>query len=136
MINQSNSIINIPQSNKGKSTSDEQTISRQSATYYHHEAIERLRDETEYDVNTGLINTKHADTRIQQRGIKNEWIQLVLEYGDEKFQHTKNTISVSLKKHGIKKIKRCFGNSVDINKLRRLYLVLTHDNVLITCAYR
>jgi hypothetical protein len=84
----------------------------------------------------GVICTKHAEDRIKQRGIKREWMSLLLDYGRETYQKGKRTYSVSLDKAGIKKIKRSYGNAFDLSKLRRLYLILTEDYIVITCAYR
>ena len=84
----------------------------------------------------GLTHTKHANKRMQQRGIKLSWVKLVLEYGCETYQKTKRTYTVSLDKKGIKKLKRDSQNLTDVSKLRHLYLLLTEDFVLVTCAYR
>lgn len=78
----------------------------------------------------------HARARMQQRGIKAAWIDLLLQYGKYVYQSGKKTYSISLDKRGIKAIKRTLGNLVDIEKLRRIYLVLSHDATLVTCAYR
>jgi hypothetical protein len=98
--------------------------------------VTRLNDDVLSSDPIGVIQTKHAVARIKQRGIKNAWINLVLEYGEESFQSNHKSISVSLNKNGIEQIKQIYGNTYNLSKLRRLYLVLTHDYVLITCAYR
>ena len=105
-------------------------------TAYVSNGVTRLNDDVLSSDPIGVTQTKHAIARIKQRGIKNAWINLVLEYGEESFQSNHKSISVSLNKNGIKQIKRIYGNTFNLSKLRRLYLVLTHDYVLITCAYR
>jgi hypothetical protein len=84
----------------------------------------------------GVIYSSHAVSRIKQRGIKTTWITLLLEYGCELYQQGKGTYTYSFDKASIKKIKRIYGNTFSLSKLRSLYLVLSEDNVVITCAYR
>lgn len=84
----------------------------------------------------GLTCTKHANKRMKQRGIKFYWVKLVLEYGCEAYQKKKRTYTVALDKKGIKKLKRNSQSLTNLTKLRRLYLILSEDFVLITCAYR
>jgi uncharacterized protein YjlB len=83
-----------------------------------------------------VILSQHAQTRIQQRGIKNDWIALVLEYGHYIYQSGKHVYTISLDKSGIKQIKKKFGDSVELSKLRHLYLILSDESVVVTCAYR
>ena len=83
-----------------------------------------------------VILSDHAQARIQQRGIKPSWISIVLEYGHYIYQSGKHTYTVSLDKSGIKQIKKSFGDLVDLGKLRKLYLILSDDSVVVTCAYR
>lgn len=86
---------------------------------------------------TSNINfTNHALARKQQRGIKDSWIDLVLEFGHYIYQKSKHAYSVSLDKTGIKRIKETYGNLVYLNKLRRVYVILSEDSAVITCAYR
>lgn len=86
---------------------------------------------------TSNINfTDHALARKQQRGIKDSWIDLVLEFGQYIYQKSKHTYTVSLDKTGIKKIKQTYGDLVELNKLRRMYVILSDDSSVITCAYR
>ena len=86
---------------------------------------------------TSNINfTHHAVARKQQRGIKDSWIALVLEFGHYIYQKGKHTYTVSLDKTGIKKIKQAYGDLVELNKLRCMYVILSEDSAVITCAYR
>lgn len=78
----------------------------------------------------------HAKRRMQQRCIKESWLALILEFGKRCYQNGKRTSSIFLDKQGIKKIKATFGIQVDVDKIRNIYLVLSNDNVLVTCAYR
>lgn len=80
--------------------------------------------------------TDHAIVRMKQRGIKPAWINLLLEYGCYAYQNSQKTYSIYLNKSSIKRIKMHFGNLVDLSKLRRVYLIMTSDSVLVTCAYR
>lgn len=86
--------------------------------------------------NTNIIFSDHAITRMQQRGIRPAWINILLEYGCYAYQNSKKTYSIFLNKSGVKRIKKHFGNIVDLTKLRRVYLILSDESVLITCAYR
>lgn len=83
-----------------------------------------------------VICTDHANTRIQQRGIKPAWVNLVLEYGQEQYQKGRRSYSFSLNKSGISNIKRDYRNTFDIQKLRKIYVIVGDDDALITCAYR
>lgn len=85
---------------------------------------------------TEVLLSEHAKTRLKQRGIKKSWISLVLEYGRYIYQSGKHTYTVSLNKSGINQIKKAFGELVDLTKLRSLYLILSEDSVVVTCAYR
>jgi len=85
---------------------------------------------------TSLVLTKHAKARVQQRGIQPYWITLVLEYGKEAYQKGKHSYSFSLDKLGLKRIKDTYGAITDINKLRQLYVVVSEDGAIVTCAYR
>lgn len=85
---------------------------------------------------SNIAITDHAIARMKQRGIKPAWISLLLEYGCYVYQSSKKTYSISLNKTGIKQIKKHFGDLVDLSKLRRIYLILSDDSVLVTCAYR
>lgn len=78
----------------------------------------------------------HAQARMQQRGIKDSWIALVLEYGHYLYQSGKHSYTISLDKSGIQQIKQKFGDLVELSKLRRLYLILSDNSVVVTCAYR
>ena len=80
--------------------------------------------------------TDHALSRKRQRGIKDLWISLVLEFGQYIYQKGKHTYTVSLEKGGVRQIQRTYGDLVELTKLRRMYLVLSEDSVVITCAYR
>jgi len=90
------------------------------------------------DINTleDVICTVHANTRIQQRGIKPAWVNLVLEYGHEQYQKGRGSYSFSLNKSSIRNIKRDYQNTFDIQKLRKIYVIVSDDDALITCAYR
>jgi len=83
-----------------------------------------------------LLFTQHAKARMQQRGIKPQWVDLVLEYGREVYQQGRHSYSVSLEKLGIQKLKTTYGAIKDLNKLRQMYVVLADDGAIVTCAYR
>ena len=85
---------------------------------------------------TDIAITDHAIARMKQRGIKPAWVSLLLEYGCYAYQKSKKTYSISLNKSGIKEIKKNFGDLVNLSKIRRIYLILSNDSVLVTCAYR
>jgi len=80
--------------------------------------------------------TNHAMKRMQQRSIKHEWINLVLEYGNEVYQKGNQSYSFSLDKVGVKKIKNTLKRQEDWKKLRQLYVVVSNDGAIVTCAYR
>jgi hypothetical protein len=83
-----------------------------------------------------IVFSNHAKVRMQQRGINKTGIAFLLEYGRYAYQSSRHCYSISLDKSGLKKIKRQFGNLNILPKLRRLYLILSDDSVVITCAYR
>ena len=78
----------------------------------------------------------HAKARMQQRGINKTGVAFLLEYGQYRYQKSKHCYSVFLDKPGIKKIKQQFGDLDMLPKLRRIYLILSDDCTIITCAYR
>jgi len=80
--------------------------------------------------------TRHAEIRMQQRCIKESWLALILEFGKRCYQNGKKSCSIFLDKKGIKKLKEAFGDLVDVNKIRNIYIIISNDNVLVTCAYR
>jgi len=88
------------------------------------------------EITEEVIFSAHAQARIKQRGIKKSWLALLLEYGHYIYQSGKHSYTVSLDKTGIKKIKQTYGDLVELNKLRRMYVVLSEDSAVITCAYR
>ena len=83
-----------------------------------------------------LSFSDHANMRMQQRGIKKAWIDLVLEYGRETYQNGRHSSSFSLDSSSVKKIKKTHGELAELSKIRKLYLILSDDDVVITCAYR
>ena len=98
--------------------------------------IERYTHSVSKLVPQGIEYSEHAKVRKQQRGIKDWWVSIVLDYGNYEYQNGKHTYSISLNKASLKSIKRTFGKLVDIEKLRRLYVIMSEDSVVITCAYR
>ena len=87
-------------------------------------------------INEEVILSNHAEARIKQRGIKKDWLALLLEYGHYIYQNGKHAYTVSLDKSGLKEIKKKFGERLDLTKLRSLYLILSDESVVVTCAYR
>jgi hypothetical protein len=83
-----------------------------------------------------LVLTKHAKVRMKQRSIKSHWVNLVLEYGKEAYQKGKRSTSFSLDKLGVQKLKKAYGKFEDLNKLRQVYVVVSDDGAVVTCAYR
>lgn len=97
-----------------------------------HHALEQL---TGSSLET-VVFSHHAGIRMQQRGIQKAWVALLLEYGKRVYQSGKKTVTVSLDKKGTAAVKKAFGNVIDVSKLRRIYLILSNDSVVVTCAYR
>lgn len=87
-------------------------------------------------LNGGFICTTHADIRKQQRGISNQLVDLVLKYGRYSYIKGQHCYRVSLDKFGLKKLQNNASIPTEISKLRKLYLVLSEENQIITCAYR
>ena len=103
--------------------------------------INRLSNKLDYSSKNNTIVpylsfTNHANKRMQQRGIRKAWIDLVLEYGRETYQNGKHTSSFSLDNSSVKQIKKTYGDISELSKIRKLYLILSDDDVVITCAYR
>lgn len=88
------------------------------------------------NITSNVIFTDHALARKQQRGMKESWVDMLLEYGQYIYQKGKHTYTVSLNKSGINQIKEAYGNLVELSKLRRMYVIVSEDLVVITCAYR
>ena len=85
-----------------------------------------------------LINTNHAASRIEQRGIPPMFISLLMQYGEKSHSGHDGIIRYFSKKSK-KKMKYELGNSI-INQLSRfmnIYLVHSRDEkVLITAGRR
>lgn len=99
--------------------------------------IEDIGSQANDDRRAWLALTKHAKGRMQQRGIKTRWIELVLEYGREVYQKGRQSYKISLDKIGIKKIQSIYGSFEDLRKLRSVYVIVAADDgAIVTCAYR
>ena len=99
--------------------------------------IEDIGSQANDDRRAWLALTKHAKDRMQQRGIKTRWIELVLEYGREVYQKGRQSYKISLDKIGIKKIQSIYGSFEDLHKLRSVYVIVAADDgAIMTCAYR
>jgi len=83
-----------------------------------------------------VLASDHAARRKQQRGISDQAVELVLKFGRYVYQSGRKTYSVSLDKKGIQALRRRYGQVKELSKLRNMYLILSSDNVLVTCAYR
>ncbi len=95
-----------------------------------------LNDQQTSHISSNVNFTHHAEVRKQQRGIKDSWIDLVLEFGHYIYQKGKHSYTVFLDKSGIKQIQQTYGDLVELTKLRRMYVILSEDSTVITCAYR
>jgi len=68
--------------------------------------------------------TRHANKRIQQRGFKKEYLELLLKYGDYK-RKPGNVMEVRITKKEISRITQ------DINVLKRKLLNLKNKRILV-----
>jgi hypothetical protein len=78
--------------------------------------------------------TRHARTRMQQRGILSDDIHCLVRYGRTEYDHHGSRI-LYLDKAGRERISVRLGSRL-AERLCRLYAVLGHDGALVTVGHR
>jgi len=80
-----------------------------------------------------MYKTKHAETRQQQRGIKNETVDLLLQYGKKTYKNN-GTAVLCFPKKVQTQLEQEYKN---IKNLRNAYaLITTNENRIITVGHR
>ena len=81
--------------------------------------------------------TQHAKARMQQRAISADLLEMLLEFGEIKF-NGRGTEIVTFPKRVIKKLKTELPHQsfVSIEKHLNVYTVLSNDDALITVGHR
>lgn len=84
-------------------------------------------------MNTNILYTKHAAQRCEQRGISNQAIDIILNYGH--FDYVRGAKAWSMSKQ-----EKCFARYDLGNKFKKVekklgYLIISHDDTLITVAH-
>ena len=81
--------------------------------------------------------TQHARARMQQRAISAELLEILLEFGEIKF-NGRGTEIVTFPKRAIKKLKTELPHHsfVSLEKHLNVYAVLSKDDALITVGHR
>lgn len=78
--------------------------------------------------------TKHCEQRMSQRGISNELIELVFEYGESHVHDGADVTSIQKEKIKELRLESCLSNQV-LDKLSRIYVVEI-DGRIITTSHR
>jgi len=80
-----------------------------------------------------MYKTKHAEIRQQQRGIKNETVDLLLQYGKRKYKSNGTAVLCFPRKVQI----QLEQEHKDIKNLKNAYaLITTNENRIITVGHR
>ena len=80
-----------------------------------------------------MYKTKHAETRQQQRGIKNETVDLLLQHGKKTYKNN-GTVVLCFPKKIQAQLEQDHKN---IKNLRNAYaLITTNENRIITVGHR
>jgi hypothetical protein len=80
--------------------------------------------------------TGHARARMQQRGIRAEALDCLLEFGREAFDHRGHAVILYLDKRARRRLARTQPGRKDVERLARCYAVLSREGEVITVGHR
>lgn len=82
-----------------------------------------------YQIYQNTVLSPHATKRIQQRGIKMKYVQLIFEYADREISVGKGCTSLSVSKSWLNKLVKmgCIGRQM-AEKIIKFVIVLVDDN--------
>lgn len=83
----------------------------------------------------GLILTKHFNERLQQRGLKDTVIDVLIQYGEQR-PCRYGVISIRFTKVTLAEIKADYDSTIfrACERFRNTYIIMSEDGVLITVA--
>lgn len=80
--------------------------------------------------------SNHAKTRMQQRGITQDYLPLVLGYGQKEYDG-RGGVRYFMSERSIKKLEKLFGPAQWLDKIRGVYAVVNVGNdAVLTVAHR
>jgi len=79
--------------------------------------------------------TAHARKRLQQRGITEYFVDVLLDFGSTQKSHDGSEI-VFLRKHDKRLVEGSLGDEKKFHRLRNAYLILSRSGNVITAGYR
>ena len=79
--------------------------------------------------------TRHAQARMQQRGIRADAVEALLEYGREAFDH-RGGVVLYFDKAARRRLARAAREVKDLEKLARCYAVISTDGAVLTVGHR
>jgi hypothetical protein len=80
--------------------------------------------------------TRHARARMQQRGIGPEALECLLEFGREAFDHRGHAVVLYFDKKARRRLARAEPGRKDLERLSRMYAVLSGGGAVITVGHR
>ena len=79
--------------------------------------------------------TRHARARMQQRAIRADALERLLEFGREAFDH-RGCVTLYFDKAARRRLARAAPGGKDLERLARCYAVLSTDGDVITVGHR
>ena len=79
--------------------------------------------------------TRHAQTRMQQRAIRPEVLERLLEFGREAFDHNGGVV-LYFDKAARRRLTRIAPGAKDLERLARCYAILSTNGDILTVGHR
>ena len=79
--------------------------------------------------------TRHAQTRMQQRAIRPEVLERLLEFGREAFDHN-GGVMLYFDKAARRRLNRVAPGDKDLERLARCYAILSTNGDILTVGHR
>lgn len=79
--------------------------------------------------------TRHAQARMQQRGIRPDAVEVLLEYGREAFDHRGGTV-LYFDKAARRRLARAVPGARNLERFLRCYAVLSNGGEVLTVGHR
>jgi len=80
--------------------------------------------------------TRHAQVRMQQRAIRAEALEGLLEFGREAFDHRGHAVILYFDKKARRRLEHAEPGIKDVNHLARCYAVLSREGAVLTVGHR
>jgi hypothetical protein len=79
--------------------------------------------------------TRHAQARMQQRGIRPDAVECLLEYGREAFDH-RGGVVLYFDRAARRRLARAAPGAKNLERLARCYAVLSGEGAVLTVGHR